>query len=67
METAGGVQFNLEKQDGERKAAQRLLGRQREYYKTLKATLLGDDLYASHNTCKAVLDSGLSLFLPSDG
>jgi hypothetical protein len=26
----------------------------------LKATLPGDDLYASRNTCKAVLDSGLS-------
>jgi hypothetical protein len=23
-------------------------------------TLLGDDLYANHNTCKAVLDKGLS-------
>jgi hypothetical protein len=44
MEAAGGVQFNLEKQDGEWKAAQWLLERQGEYYKTLKATVLGDDL-----------------------
>ncbi|MDR1411379.1 MAG: hypothetical protein LBI91_04150, partial [Spirochaetaceae bacterium] len=44
----------------ERRAAQRLLEKQGEYYKTLKATLLGDDLDANHNTCTAVLDKGLS-------
>jgi hypothetical protein len=48
-----------QKQDCERKAAQRLLGKHGEYYKTLKAVLPGDDLYANHNTCKAVLDKGL--------
>jgi hypothetical protein len=52
--------YEEQKQDCERKAAQRLVERQGEYYKTLKATLLGDDLYASHKTCKAVVDRGLS-------
>jgi hypothetical protein len=44
MEAAREIRYNLEKQDGERKAAQRLLERQREYYKILKATVLEDDL-----------------------
>ena len=52
--------YEEQKQDGERKAAQRLLEKHGEYYKTLKATLLGDDLYANHNTCKAVVDRGVS-------
>jgi hypothetical protein len=52
--------YEEEKQDCEHKAAQRLLEKHGEYYKTLKATLLGDDVYASHNTCKAVVDRGLS-------
>jgi hypothetical protein len=52
--------YEEQKQDCERKAAKRLLEKHGEYYKTLKATLPRDDLYAGHNTCKAVLDSGLS-------
>ncbi|GHU94233.1 hypothetical protein FACS189479_06710 [Spirochaetia bacterium] len=52
--------YEKQKQDCERTAAKRLLEKHGAYYKELKATLLGDDLYANHNTCKAVLDSGLS-------
>jgi hypothetical protein len=36
------------------------LGKQGDYYKTLKIALLGDDLYANPNTCKAVADRSLS-------
>jgi hypothetical protein len=54
-----------QKQDCERKAAQRLLEKHGEYYKTLKAVLLGDDLYANHNTCKAVLDKAGVFCLPA--
>jgi hypothetical protein len=52
--------YERQKQDCERNAAQRLLEKHGDYYKELNATLLGDDLYANHNTCKAVLDKGLS-------
>jgi hypothetical protein len=52
--------YEKQKQDCERNAAKRMLEKYGEYYKELKATLLGDDLYSNHNTCKAVLDSGLS-------
>jgi hypothetical protein len=52
--------YEKQKQDCERKAAARLLEKQGAYYKTLRATVLGDDLYANHGTCKAVLDQGLS-------
>ncbi|GHU39466.1 hypothetical protein FACS1894190_04260 [Spirochaetia bacterium] len=52
--------YGKQKQDCERTAAKRLPEKHGAYYKELKATLLGDDLYANHNTCKAVLDSGLS-------
>jgi hypothetical protein len=52
--------YEEQKQDCERKAVKRLLEKHGEYYKGMKATLLGDDLYANHNTCKAVLDNGLS-------
>jgi hypothetical protein len=59
--------YEEQKQDGERKAAYRLLERHGEYYKTLKATVLGEDLYAGHNTRKAVVDWGLSfLFTRKD-
>jgi hypothetical protein len=46
--------YEEQKQDCERRAVQRLLEKHGEYYKTLNATLLGDDLYANHHTCKAV-------------
>ncbi|MDR2632329.1 MAG: hypothetical protein LBC51_01725 [Treponema sp.] len=52
--------YEEQKQDGERKAAKRLLEKHGEYYRKLKATLRGDDLYAKHNTGKAIVDSGLS-------
>jgi hypothetical protein len=52
--------YEEQKQDCERKAAQRLLEKHGDYYKSLKATLLGDDLYANHQTCKAIVDHGLS-------
>jgi hypothetical protein len=52
--------YEEQKQDCERRAAQRLLERHGGYYKELKATMLGDDLYASHDTCKAVAGHGLS-------
>jgi hypothetical protein len=54
------VSNEKQKQDCERSAAKRLLEKQGEYYKELKATLLGDDLYANHNTCKDILERGLS-------
>jgi hypothetical protein len=59
-EETGKKSYEEQKQDCGRKAVKRLLEKHGEYYKGMKATLLGDDLYASHNTCKAVLDSGLS-------
>ena len=59
-EKPAGRSYEEQKQDCERKAAQRLLERHGAYYKTLNATVLGDDLYANHNTCKAVMDCGLS-------
>jgi hypothetical protein len=59
-EETGKKSYEEQKQDCERKAVKRLLEKHGEYCKGLKATLLGDDLYASHNTLKAVLDSGLS-------
>jgi hypothetical protein len=52
--------YEKHKQDGERKAAARLLEKHGEYYKTLKATGKGDDVYANYGTGKAVLDRGLS-------
>jgi hypothetical protein len=52
--------YEKQKQDCERNAAKRLLEKHGEYYKTLQATVLGDDLYANHGTCKAVLSQGLS-------
>jgi hypothetical protein len=52
--------YEKQKQDCERNAAKRLLEKHGEYYKELKATILGDDLYANHNTCKDILDRGLS-------
>ena len=57
---APGGSYERQKQDCERKAAGRLLEKHGEYYKELNATLLGDDLYANHNTCKDILDRGLS-------
>ena len=58
--TAAEAGYEKQKQDCERNAAKRLLEKHGEYYKELNATLLGDDLYANHNTCKAILDAGLS-------
>jgi hypothetical protein len=52
--------YERQKQDCERNAARRLLENHGKYYKNLNATLLGDDLYANYNTCKTVLDAGLS-------
>ncbi|MDR1957194.1 MAG: hypothetical protein LBQ30_10120 [Treponema sp.] len=52
--------YEKHKQDGERKAAARLLEKHGKYYKALKATVLGDDVYANHGTGKAILDQGLS-------
>ena len=57
---AGKASYEKQKQDCERNAAKRLLEKHGEYYKELKATLLGDDLYANHNTCKDIIDKGLS-------
>jgi hypothetical protein len=56
----GEKSYEKQKQDCERAGAKRLLEKHGEYYKELKATLLGDDLYANHNTCKDILDRGLS-------
>jgi hypothetical protein len=63
---AGKKSYEEQKQDCERKAVKRLLEKHGEYYKGLKATLLGD-LYAKHNTYKAVLDSGLSFIFICKG
>jgi hypothetical protein len=38
--------YEEQKQDCERGAVQRLLEKQGEYYKTLNATLMGDNVYA---------------------
>jgi hypothetical protein len=51
--------YEKQKQDCERNAAKRLLEKHGAYYKELKATILGDDLYANHNTCKDIIDRGL--------
>jgi hypothetical protein len=59
-EISGKKSYGEQKQDCERKAVKRLLEKHGEYCKGLKAMLPGDSLYASHSTCKAVLDSGLS-------
>jgi hypothetical protein len=48
-----------EKQDCERNAAKRWLTTHKERYSSLKLTLLGDDLYACHPICAAVLDAGM--------
>jgi hypothetical protein len=48
--TPASRRYEEQKQDGERKAAHRLQERHGEYYKTLKATVLGDDVYAGHNS-----------------
>jgi hypothetical protein len=56
----GKRSYGEEKQDRGRRAARRLLEKHGEYYKELKVTPPGDDLYASHNTRKAVVDRGLS-------
>jgi hypothetical protein len=52
--------YEKQKQDGERKAAARLLEKHGTYYKTLRATVPRDGLYADYGTCKTVLDQGLS-------
>jgi hypothetical protein len=52
--------YEKQKQDCERNAVKRLLKKHGKYYKQLKATVLGDDLYSNYNTCKAILDSNLS-------
>jgi hypothetical protein len=59
-QTPEKARYERQKQDCERKAALKMLEKHGEYYKALKATLLGDDLYSNHTTCKAVLDSDLS-------
>jgi hypothetical protein len=46
-ESSDKKSYEEQKQDGERKAVKRLLEKHGEYYKGLKATLLGDDLYAN--------------------
>jgi hypothetical protein len=51
--------YEKQKQDCERKAAARLLEKHGTYYKTLRATVPGDDLYADHAACKAVPGQGL--------
>ncbi|MDR1229996.1 MAG: hypothetical protein LBK61_01200 [Spirochaetaceae bacterium] len=57
-ESSGKKSYEEQKQDCERKAVtrqlrcRRLLEKHGEYCNRLKATLPGDDLYASHNTCK---------------
>ena len=58
--TESAVSYEKQKQDCERNAAKRLLEKHGGYYKGLNATLLGDDLYANHNTCKDILNRGLS-------
>jgi hypothetical protein len=52
--------YEKQKQDCGRKAAARLLEKHGKYYKTLRATVPGDDLYANHAACKAVPGQGLS-------
>jgi hypothetical protein len=52
--------YEKQKQDCEQKAAARLLEKHGKYYKTLRATVLGDDLYANHAACEAVPVQGLS-------
>jgi hypothetical protein len=49
-----------EKQDCERNAAKRYLKEQGDKLKGLKPTFLGDDLYACHEICKAILDKKMS-------
>jgi hypothetical protein len=54
------VSYEKQKQDCERTATKRLLEKHGDYYKELNAMLLGDDLYANYNTCKDILNRGLS-------
>ena len=49
-----------EKQDCERNAAKRWLGKHGVEYQWLSPTLLGDDLYADYPTCKAIVEQGMS-------
>ncbi|GMO55951.1 MAG: hypothetical protein Ta2A_01010 [Treponemataceae bacterium] len=48
------------KQDCELTAAKRWLSKRLEELKSLKATILGDDLYSHYPFCKQILDNGLS-------
>jgi hypothetical protein len=49
-----------EKQDCERNAMKRWLGKHAQEYKWLKPTLLGDDLFSNYPICKEIKDNGLS-------
>lgn len=49
-----------EKQDCERNAAKRWLEEHGDGVKPLKPTFLGDDLFACHAICKAILGKGMS-------
>ncbi|MDR1251625.1 MAG: hypothetical protein LBK62_05600, partial [Treponema sp.] len=49
-----------EKQDCERNAAKRWLGKYGQEYQWLSPTLLGDDVYSDYPTCKAIVERGMS-------
>jgi hypothetical protein len=49
-----------EKQDCERNAAKRWLGKNGAEYQWLSPTLLGDDLYSDYPTCKAIVEQGMT-------
>jgi hypothetical protein len=53
----GGGSCEEEKQGCERKAVKRLLEKHGKYHRKLKATPLGDELYAGLNTLKLVADA----------
>lgn len=48
-----------EKQDCEREASKRWLKREQETLRSLRAVLLGDDLYSNQPLCSAIMDAGL--------
>jgi hypothetical protein len=55
-----GNEDGEEKQDCERNAAKRWLGKHAQEYAWLKPTLLGDDLFSNYPMCKEIGEKGLS-------
>ncbi|MDR0495001.1 MAG: hypothetical protein LBG95_05170 [Treponema sp.] len=55
-----GNEDGSKKQDCERNAMKRWLGKHAEEYQWLKPTLLGDDLFSNYPICTAIKEKGMS-------